>query len=380
MSTEVLTREPSEERRRGRPAAFSGLPARELFIGAPSPDRIFYHGRWGRRNHNARYTRLLPRLRRLDPFLIGVSDKPIIRGAQHRVLMATTPWRYRLVFRAANRRYRWMFTTEYRQITHFKGRVVADLDDPVFSGEQVELLNRPNVAAYVVTTESARSRFEQLGVTTPAHVVSQGVDLASLDQAEAARVAARHRRPGEVTVGYVAKWLKADPDGKGNHPLDGIRHLLELWDGIRARVPSGRLWLIGEPDRAAREICAERTDVLLVGPVPQQRVATYLANFDIALYPRRVDHAPMPIKLVEYIAFGVPTVSYDLELAQILRETGTGRLAGTPDEFVHEVERLSRDEPERARMSATAKRLAPGFDWDALAERYQADVLDRYLR
>jgi glycosyltransferase involved in cell wall biosynthesis len=357
------------------------MPAWRLFLGSPPPpDRIFFHGTWGRGYRSSRYTNLLRHLERLDPFLVPVSRGRVARTVQARLLDATTPSRYRLVHAAANRRYALMFTTDLRQIPYFQGRVVADLDDPRFSATEVELLNRPNVGAYVVTTEGARSRFEGLGVTTPGHVISQGADLRSFDKEATRAVAARHRRPGEVAIGYIARWLLGNPSrDRGRQLLYGLEHVLELWERISTRVPAGRLWLIGDPDRAAREMCADRSDILLLGRIPQDRVLPYIANLDIALYPRRVDHSPMPVKLVEYIALGVPTVSYDLDLAQILRETGAGCLASSPEEFADRVERLSLNEGERHQLSAAGKSVAPSFDWDNLAARYQREVLDRYL-
>ncbi len=356
-----------------------GLPAWRLLTQPASGERIFCHTRWGA-DGNQRYSQLLPRLGRVDPLLIQISSRRPVRAVQSRLLAATSGPRDRLVFAAANRKYRWLLATNHRQVAMFEGGVVVDVDDPEFSDEQVALLNRPNVRAYVVTTDRARERFESLGVRTPGHVISQGVDFSGLTEAEREQIAEEHRRPGELVVGYVARWLLADPNGKGNHPLDGVAHLLELWDMIRVRVPSARLWLVGAPDAAARKIAAERPEILLLGRIPQSKLPAYIANFDLALYPRRVDHAPMPIKLAEYIALGVPTVSYDLELSQVLRDTGTGRLASNPDEFVAQVEGLARDGDVRARISAAGHALAPSFDWDALAERYRTTILDRYLR
>jgi glycosyltransferase involved in cell wall biosynthesis len=357
------------------------LSRARLLTGPRLEDRIFFHGSWAHGHHNPRYRQLLPRLDRLDSFLIPVSANRVIGAAQRRFLRATKAARYALVYSAASRRYRWMFTTDLRQITYFKGPVVADFDDPSFTPRQVELLEQPNLAAYVVTTEGARSRFEQLGVTTPAHVISQGADLASFSAEDAEAVAARHRRPDELVVGYIAAWLFAGRgDGAGSHSLFGIDHLLELWDGIRRRVRDSRLWLIGATNKAARSRLEGRDDVLVLDRIPQRKVLSYIANFDIALYPRRVEHAPMPVKLAEYVALGVPTVSYDLELAQVLRETGAGSLAGTPEEFVENVARLASDETERNRLAAAGKAAAPRFDWNTLARRYQEEVLDRYLR
>src|SRR3712207_8829024 len=80
------------------------------------------------------------------------------------------------------------------QIAYFPGRIVSDTDDPVFTPREVELLSRPNVAAYVVTAERAARRFEALGVQRPWHVIPQGVSLAGLtDAAEIGRASGRGR-------------------------------------------------------------------------------------------------------------------------------------------------------------------------------------------
>ena len=92
------------------------------------------------------------------------------------------PVRHTVLLGAASRRYRYMFTAENEQIAYFSGRIVSDVDDPVFTPREVELLNRPNLAAYVVTAESAARRFESLGVSKPWHVIPQGVPLAALTE------------------------------------------------------------------------------------------------------------------------------------------------------------------------------------------------------
>jgi glycosyltransferase involved in cell wall biosynthesis len=101
----------------------------------------------------------------------------------------------------------------------------------------------------------------------------------------------------------------------------------------------------------------------------QEQALSYIANFDIALYPHRVDHSPMPVKLAEYMGMGIPTVSYDLELATPLDDAGAGLLARTPRDFVEAVEQLARDDQQRQRMGRAAAAAGAPLDWTRLAER-----------
>ena len=183
------------------------LPLRRLVVGPPpAEDRIAFHNILYRGHNNPRYAALLPRLRRLDQFFVTCSDRRIVRGVEFRALRATRRVRNPLILGALRRRYRWLFTTDVEQVPHFRGPIVVDIDDPTFTAGEAALLGHPNVAAYVVTAESAARRFESMGVTTKWHVVPQGVAFASVDQAQVVRVAAG-RDPGQVVVGWVAAWL-----------------------------------------------------------------------------------------------------------------------------------------------------------------------------
>jgi len=355
------------------------LPLRRLFAGAnPAPDRIFNHNVWFRGHNNPRYAELLPRLDRLDSYLITLPEAPLVRGGVYRLLRATRPVRDRAVFAAASRRYRAMFTTDNAQIALFAGPVVADVDDPTFSDEEVRLLRRPNLAAYVVTAERAAQRFAELGVDKPVHVVPQGVSLASLSEAGAREVARRHRRDGEVVVGYMAAWLLSQGDRGGDNPLYNVDHLLELWDGIHERVPAARLWLLGEASPRVEQRSAGRDDIVLFGRVPRAELLSYVSNFDVALYPRTEDQGIRAAKIGEYLGAGVPTVSYDYEVTADLRDAGAGLLVDSPREFVDAVARLTTDEVERRRLAAAAAAAGRARDWDVLARGY-AELLDRYL-
>ena len=353
---------------------------RRLLTGpAPASDRILHHNIWFRDHNNQRYSALLPRLDRVDNLFTSCSSRPLLRYVQFQALQATAPLRHRWLFRAARRRYRFLFVTNPEHIPYFSGRVVADVDDPTFTEREARLLARDNVAAYVVTAGWAAERLRSLGVRTPAHVIPQGVDGALFSAEEAAEVARRHRRPGEIVVGYVAAWLVSAGDRHGSDPMYNIDHLLELWGAIHERLPSARLWLIGQVARHAREKCRGRPDILLFGRLPRERVSAHVENFDLALYVRRPDPGVQAIKLAEYMGRGVPTVAYDVPRTQVLHETGAGLLARSPEEFVEAVLSLAREDDLRGRLRAAALRAAPALDWDVLARRYQSEILDRYL-
>jgi glycosyltransferase involved in cell wall biosynthesis len=356
------------------------LPLRRLYFGPPpAPDRIFFSEVWFKGHNNPRYAELLPRLERLDRYLLLCSERRILRGLQFRAWRKTEPVRYPLMFAAAGRRYRSMLVADRQQIRYFPGRVVADCDDARLNEDEAALLNRPNVAAYVVLDERVAQRYQALGVHKPYHVIPHGVSLRSIDPVAVQEVARRHRRDGELVIGYMAAGLLSRGDRNGDDPMYNIDHLFELWDEIRERLPSARLWLLGDASPRVRRRCEGRPDIVAFGRVPRDRVLAYASNFDIALYPRTADQQNFrATKVVEYMGCGVPTVSYAHEMASDAQRAGAGLVATTPREFVEAVARIARDEPLRHELAAAARTAGAARDWDVLARRY-AGLLDRYL-
>ncbi len=164
----------------------------------------------------------------------------------------------------------------------------------------------------------------------------------------------------------------------GDSSLYNVEHLLELWDEIHARLPRARLWLVGGASERIEARLRGRDDVLLFGRLPREEALATAASFDLALYPRTEDKGIQAAKVGEFIGLGVPTVSYDYEVTENLRETGAGVLVPTPREFVDAVVRLGEDEAARGELAAAARRAGAELDWDVLARRYE-ELLDRYL-
>ncbi len=353
-----------------------------LFVGPPpAEDRIFYQNIWFRGHNSPQVEGLVTRLARVDCYLSMCSANRVARAVQFRSYRALTTARHQVVVRAAGRRYRWMLAHGHTQIPYFPGPVVAQLDDPSFSADEAAILTRPNVAVVVVTADSAVRRFEAMGVPGPFYVLPLGAETETLSPRAVAEVRERYRPDGDagVVVGYIASTLRLTGDRHADNPLHNVDHLLDLWDEIHARVPTARLWLVGEASQRLRQRLGGRADVVLFGAIPRERSLAYVANFDIALYPRTADQGVRASKVAEYMAVGVPTVSYDYRVVDDLREAGAGLLATTPAEFVAAVERLAADPAERRRVGEAARRAGAARDWRVLIPRFEREVLDRYL-
>jgi glycosyltransferase involved in cell wall biosynthesis len=356
------------------------LPLRRLVLGpTPSTDRIFFTSVWFRDHNNPRYAELLPRLRRLDPYLFVCSRDRLVRGIQYRTYRAATPVRVPALMQLARRRYRSLFTVSNEQIPWFAGPIVVDVDDPFFTEREVELLSSPNLAAYVVTAERAGRRLQSLGVEKPYHVIPQGVSLRTVTPELIQAAGRRRRATGEVIVGYMAAFLLAAGDRGGESPLYNVDHLLDLWEEVHLCAPAARLWLVGGASERVRERVRGREDILLLGRLPRDQALAHTANFDIALYPRTKDQGVRAAKVAEYMGLGVPTVSYDFAVTDELRETGAGVLVPTPAAFVEAVVHLIEDASARRTLADAATAAGRARDWDLLARRYEDEILDCYL-
>lgn len=355
------------------------LPLRRLVAGpAPGADRILFTSLWFKGHNNPRYAELLPRLGRLDRYLLTFSDERVLRGVQYRAYRWSSPVRNPLTLGLGGRRYRYLLTADNAQIRWFRGPVVADVDDPVFTPREAALLERPNVAAYVVTAERAARQFEALGVQTPWHVIPQGVSLSTL-RPEGVEAARARRRDGEVVVGYMAAHLLSAGDRGGDNALHNVDHLLDLWDEVHVRAPRARLWLVGGASERVRARLSGRDDALVLGRLPRADALAHTSCFDVALYPRTRDQGVRAAKVAEYLGLGVPVVSYDYEVTENVREAGAGLLVDGHRAFVDAVVALVEDAPRRAGLAAAAARAGAALDWDVLARRFETEVLDPYL-
>ncbi|HEY3543703.1 MAG TPA: glycosyltransferase [Gaiellaceae bacterium] len=340
--------------------------------------QVFYFHTWYRGHNNPRYDELLPRLSRVDAYLVRFPRPRVARAAAERawkrVRFAVEP----PLLARASAVYGGAFVTDLRQLPHLRVPCVVDVDDPQFERD-AELLRSANVAAYVVTDEYTGHRLEALGVDQPWHVVPQGAPLDRLDAGRVEAIRRTRRREGDFVAVFVSAFLLLPGDRGGDNPLYDVTHLLELWDQVAARAPGARLWLIGHASPRARERLRGRGDVVLLGRLHRNESFAHIAAADVALYPRRPDDGVRRVKTAEYLAAGVPVVGYDYRSVSDVKEAGAGLLVDQPADFVDAVVSLARDGALRARLAAAAAGAGAQRDWRILSARY-ASILDEHLR
>lgn len=175
-------------------------------------------------------------------------------------------------------------------------------------------------------------------------------------------------------TGFVREWHGLDRvvDMIADDAVGSPLHLLVVGDGpARASLQ----------EQAYRRGIADR--VTFTGVVDRDRVANYVAAFDVALQPAVVPYAS-PLKLFEYLAMGRAIVApASPNLMEVLVD-GDNSLLFDPrqaDGMVHAIERISKDSALRTRLAAGARRtiVERKLTWDNNA-RLVVALFDELLR
>lgn len=165
----------------------------------------------------------------------------------------------------------------------------------------------------------------------------------------------------------------------------GLPHVVRAMAALENRDQL-HLLVIGEgPARAELEEVAHQTGmadkVTCLGLVGRERIADYIATFDIALQPKVVDYAS-PLKLFEYMGLGRAIVAPDMPNIREILTDGRDALLFRPDDVEHfcgQIVRLCGDEALRRRLGEAAYRTIDekGFTWDNNARRVLSLVSPR---
>jgi glycosyltransferase involved in cell wall biosynthesis len=171
-----------------------------------------------------------------------------------------------------------------------------------------------------------------------------------------------------IFVGLVAPW-------------SGIEEALGALASLAMERPDAHLTVLGPCGPAyegvLREIVArlslgDRVDWR--GERPREEVAAALPRAGIGLasfrsHPLRIHAAPL--KLLEYMASGLPVIALDGSAAgDLVVATGTGVVAPTTGEAIAEAaRRLLSDHDAYRRMSVAGPEVAADHDWDVVLDR-----------
>jgi glycosyltransferase involved in cell wall biosynthesis len=338
-------------------------------------NRIAWAGAWSREHNNSRYEELLPRLSNVDRFYVDLHPCWPIRGLRRRIwLPLLTMWlgiRYPLVLSA-----------DWRSIASIRSRVVLDHDDPLFSDVEIRALNADNVAAVVVTSESVKRRLSESGVRNPVHVIPQGVTTSAINSTKVRAVRTKWcQSPREIVAGIHQPQFGFSADlPAGAQQMYSVDLLFDVMERARLKDPRLVLWLVGEPSARVKEYAGRNPWVRLLGYQKRSELMEFVSAFDIGLYPRMLDlKGRASIKVLEYMACGVPVVGFNVEEMQPALASGSGLTAGNAVDFTAALVSLAKAPARWSRLARNGRKAAGAFDWDLLAKQYRL-LLDHYCR
>jgi glycosyltransferase involved in cell wall biosynthesis len=195
-------------------------------------------------------------------------------------------------------------------------------------------------------------------------LIPNGADLESFGGGGGPDVRARLGLGPEIVVGFVGS-LK---------PWHGVGRLVEAMSGL---PPGYCLLVVGEgPERVALEQLSTEVGLraIFTGDVPHLEVPGFLDAMDIGVAP----FEPMPgfyfspLKVVEYMAAGLPVVATRQgDLPELLADSGLlvqpGDVAGLRAALL----RLGADAELRMRLGNAARDRARKLGWDSVADRVE---------
>jgi phosphatidylinositol alpha-mannosyltransferase len=160
-----------------------------------------------------------------------------------------------------------------------------------------------------------------------------------------------------------------------------LKYLLRALALVRQEFPNCRLLVVGPgtPQRFERELDQGQLDnVVFVGPVDKQGLASYYATGDIFCAPS-TGRESFGIVLLEAMASGKPVVATNIRgYNSVVRHRVDGLLVErkSPEALALALVHLLADRELRARFGEAGRRRAEEFSWPVIARR----ILEVYAR
>ncbi len=199
-------------------------------------------------------------------------------------------------------------------------------------------------------------------------LLSRGVDttLFHPGRRDAALRASWGAGPADPVILHVGR-IAAEK----NYPL-----LFRAFDAIKAVQPRARLVLVGDGPLLAT-YQKQRPDVLFTGFYTGANLARHYASGDIYLHTSVTETFGNVV--TEALGSGLAVSAFDYAAAhEFIRHEENGLTAPVGDEaaFLAHAVRLARDPALRARLASQAIHTARTLSWDAIIDRFLADLQD----
>jgi glycosyltransferase involved in cell wall biosynthesis len=164
-------------------------------------------------------------------------------------------------------------------------------------------------------------------------------------------------------------------------PWHGIEFLLQAFEGFRERVPQATLRVVGNGPLASRVAALEdklgRDVVEFIGEVPHYRIPALVRDADVGVapYPPLEDFYFSPMKVVEYMAAGLPVVASAIgQIRELVDDQCTGLLVppGDISALAKALERLADSPKLRHQLGARAqRRVLSRYSWSRIGRRIE---------
>lgn len=220
----------------------------------------------------------------------------------------------------------------------------------------------------LTVTEGLRGKLFGRRPLPNVHVLPAGVNVRRFQRGDGGRIRqALGLHPTDVAFLYAGAL----------HPARELGILVEAFARVMAETSQTWLLLVGDgPDRRRLISLAERlgvhSRVIIPGYVLYLDLPDYFAAAQVGL-----SHVPVhrgfgdqpPMKVMEFMASGLPTVGTDNESHRTLIRHGvTGLLVEpAPDAFARGMLALAQSEELRRRLGEYARRAAEDYDWTVIA-------------
>jgi polysaccharide biosynthesis protein PslH len=225
-------------------------------------------------------------------------------------------------------------------------------------GRRFERFDRRRLGAYdlLVTMSEDDAAAVRSVSDTPSVVVPNGVDTSAL----------RAGPPVSEPLAIFTGTLAYPPNAEALLWL-----LRDLWPRIRADVPAARLLVVGrDAPEEARRLAGADDSVTLAGWVPDMQ--PWFDRASVVLVPIRSGGGTR-LKILDGLASGRAMVTTSAGVQGVdVRDGEHALVADGADAFTTATVRLLRDGDLRARLGASARRLAEErYDWAALGDRLE---------